>query len=125
MRAAGAAALTLCMAPGAADEGFPHFEALDHGRTVWLGTCRACHATGFADAPPVTDFARWRERLEQPRSELHRHAIEGFYGTDYAFMPPRGGNAALSDPDVRAAVDYMAALVLHLYQEQQHDTRSD
>lgn len=40
---------------------------------------------------------------------LHAHALEGFFGTAGTMMPPRGGNAALTDAQVVAAVDYMVA----------------
>jgi cytochrome c5 len=35
---------------------------------------------------------------------LYEHAIKGIRA-----MPPKGGNPALSDEQVKAAVDYMAA----------------
>ncbi len=85
----------------------PHLQA---GRAVWLGTCVNCHATGFASAPPVTNYNAWEARLLKPRESLHLHALEGFYGEDYAHMPPRGGNENLSDEEVTSAVDYMLAL---------------
>lgn len=55
----------------------------------------------------------WQARLEQPRETLYTHVIEGFFGPDYTMMPPRGANDALSDEQVRAAVDYMATLAEH------------
>ena len=39
------------------------------------------------------------------RADLYSSAIDGFSG--YYVMPPRGGNAALSDDELKAAVDYM------------------
>lgn len=106
-------------ASAGADPEFPAFEepALAAGRVVWLGTCRNCHATGFADAPPVTDIAAWESRLAKSRDTLHTHALNGFYGEDYAYMPPRGGNDALSDQDVKNAVDYMLRLVKTLHED--------
>jgi cytochrome c5 len=84
---------------------------LEHGRTVWLGTCKGCHALGVAGAPPVTDKTAWTPRLEQGMPVLLQHALHGFYGPDYTYMPPRGGNPDLSDKDVEAALSYMLALV--------------
>ena len=40
-------------------------------------------------------------------------AIAGFFGPDYSYMPPRGGNPQLSDDQVRSAVDYMTRLAQH------------
>lgn len=96
----------------AGDELFPTFDdpRLQAGRIVWLGTCRACHATGLADAPMVSDAEAWAPRLAQDRNTLYTHALEGFFGPMGTQMPPRGGNDALSDDEVRAAVDYMAAI---------------
>jgi cytochrome c5 len=39
---------------------------------------------------------------------LYDHAIKGFTGKA-GVMPPKGGNAALKDADVKAAVDYMVS----------------
>jgi cytochrome c5 len=83
---------------------------LRQGRTVWIGTCKACHAAGVAGAPVAGDWAEWEKRIAQGRAVLYEHAINGFYGPDYTFMPPRGGNAGLTDDEVGSAVDYMAAL---------------
>ena len=95
----------------AGDEVFPTFKGLEHGRSIWLGTCQACHAEGFADAPAVTDREAWAPRLAKGKTTLYEHALKGFFGPNSTMMPPRGGNAALSDDDVRAAVDYMTTLV--------------
>lgn len=110
----------LTTATQADDSKFPILggEPLQAGRTVWLGTCKNCHATGFASAPPVTKLSAWRMRLAKERSVLHEHAIEGFYGEDYAHMPPRGGNESLTDAEVMSAVDYMVALVKHLHNDE-------
>jgi cytochrome c5 len=81
------------------------------GRSVWLGTCRACHGDGFADAPAVTDRAAWAPRVAKGRPVLYAHALEGFFGPQSQMMPARGGNPALSDEEVRLAVDYMVRLV--------------
>jgi cytochrome c5 len=100
-------------APAADDENYPLLEgkALVRGRTVWLGTCRACHGEGFADAPAVADKAAWAPRVAKGKALLYQHALEGFFGSNSAMMPPRGGNPQLSDEEVRLAVDYMVALV--------------
>jgi cytochrome c5 len=89
---------------------------LVHGRTIWIDNCEGCHGYGTAGAPIPMVASEWRDRLDKPRSTLYRHAIDGFFGPDDTMMPPRGGNDSLTDDEVRAAVDYMAALA-HSYQE--------
>lgn len=93
------------------DAPFPVFaEArLAQGREVWLGTCRGCHDIGVAGAPRIGDATQWNARAEQGRNVLYRHALEGFFGPGGTMMPARGGNDALADDQVRAAVDYMVA----------------
>ncbi|OGB24996.1 MAG: hypothetical protein A3I66_03130 [Burkholderiales bacterium RIFCSPLOWO2_02_FULL_57_36] len=97
----------------AADAGFPSFADphLAKGRAIWLDTCKACHAAGFADAPPVHDKEAWRPRLAKGKKVLQQHALNGFFGPQSTMMPPRGGNGKLSDDEVKAAVDYMIAIV--------------
>lgn len=90
---------------------FPEFDNahLQQGRAVWMGTCRGCHDIGIAGAPPLGDRAAWAPRIAQGRAVLHAHAREGFFGPAGTMMPVRGGNEALSDAELFAAVDYMVA----------------
>jgi cytochrome c5 len=69
-----------------------------------------CHGAGIAGAPKVGDKAAWAPRIAEGSNVLHQHALQGFQGKS-GVMPPRGGNNALSDAEVTAAVDYMAAQV--------------
>ena len=75
-----------------------------NGKATFDGVCMACHGTGVAGAPKLGDKAAWAPRLKQGLDALHQAAIKGKNA-----MPPKGGNMALSDADVKAAVDYMAA----------------
>jgi cytochrome c5 len=59
-----------------------------------------------AGAPKVGDKAAWTPRLKTGIDTLYASAIKG-----KAAMPAKGGNTSLSDADVKAAVDYMAAAV--------------
>lgn len=95
---------------------YPQFDepALKLGRGVWIETCLACHTTDIAGAPQVTDARAWAPRIAQGKDVLYEHALKGFYGEHGTEMPPRGGNSALTDDQVRAAVDYMVALVSNL-----------
>ena len=84
---------------------------LQFGKGIWEGTCAGCHAKGFAGAPVAGDAAAWMPRIAKGREVLYDHAINGFFGPGYTQMPARGGNAALTDDEVKAAVDYMLSLV--------------
>lgn len=103
----------LLAASAAQAQPFPEFAdpRLKAGRAVWLGTCRACHAEDVAGAPLVTDRAAWAPRLAKGKDALYRSALGGRIGPKGTEMPARGGNPALSDDEVRSAVDYMTAVV--------------
>jgi cytochrome c5 len=95
----------------------PVFEdaRLAAGRSVWMGTCRACHLIGVAGAPAVNDAEAWDERRSRGREALYQSALNGIRGEDGDYrMPPRGGNKRLSDEQVRQAVDYKLAAVEQL-----------
>lgn len=89
----------------------PVFEdpALAAGRSIWMGTCQGCHDIGIAGAPKLGDSKAWAPRIAQGKATLYDHAINGHFGPSGTMMPPRGGNDALSDEEVKAAVDYMVA----------------
>ena len=89
---------------------YPSYQGLDQGRSLWIDTCEGCHGYGIAGAPIPMEAADWAPRLNKPVSELYDHAINGFFGPDDTMMPARGGNDALSDSEVKAAVDYMLEL---------------
>lgn len=74
------------------------------GKSVFDASCAACHASGVAGAPKLGDKAAWAPRIKAGNSTLYTSAIKGKNA-----MPPKGGNAALSDDDVKAAVDYMVS----------------
>jgi cytochrome c5 len=74
------------------------------GKQVFDGTCTACHSTGVAGAPKLGDKAAWAPRIQQGMDTLVQDALKGKNA-----MPPKGGNASLSDAQVRAAVEYMVS----------------
>ena len=47
-------------------------------------------------------------RAAKGAATLHKNAIEGFQG-GAGVMPPKGGNPALTDDQVKATVDWMLA----------------
>jgi cytochrome c5 len=87
--------------PGAAPAGKPG--AVD-GKAVYSQTCVACHQVSVAGSPPLGDKAAWAPRIKQGMDVLVQSVLKG-----KGAMPPKGGNAALSDAQVRAAVDFMVS----------------
>jgi cytochrome c5 len=110
--AALAAAVLLAASPADAQR-FPEFadSRLKQGRGTWLGTCEACYANDVAGAPLVNDKAAWAPRLLKGREALYKSALVGLTGPKGTQMPPRGGNDKLTDDQVKAAVEYMMAIV--------------
>ncbi len=78
--------------------------AAPDGKAVYDKTCVACHAQSVAGSPKLGDKAAWAPRLQQGMDTLVQSAIKG-----KGAMPPKGGNTALSDAEVRAAVEFMAS----------------
>lgn len=72
------------------------------GEQIVRAQCAKCHETGVDGAPKIGDRAAWVPRLKQGLDTLVRSAINGHGG-----MPPRGGAANLTDPEIRSAVVYM------------------
>jgi len=78
------------------------------GLQVYQATCVACHDAGIAGAPKLGDRSQWAKHIAKGLDTLYASAVNGVQGSAGA-MPPKGGNPALSDAEVRAAVDYMVA----------------
>ncbi len=76
------------------------------GKKIYDTTCVACHGTGVANAPKFGDKAAWAPHLVHGVEHLQENALKGIRA-----MPPKGGNLALSDAEVKAAVAYMVGAV--------------
>lgn len=72
------------------------------GKEVVASACAACHATGAAGAPKIGDKAAWEGRFAKGLDALTQSAIKGV-----GAMPPKGGNPALSDAEIQAAIAQM------------------
>ncbi|HEX5628822.1 MAG TPA: c-type cytochrome [Usitatibacteraceae bacterium] len=92
----GAKVATVAAAPAAAGK--------PDGKKTYDTACMACHATGAANAPKFGDKAAWAPRIKTGAEALYASSLKG-----KGAMPPKGGNAALADADVKAAVDYIVA----------------
>lgn len=72
------------------------------GQKTYEAACAACHATGVSGAPRLGDRAAWTARIAEGLPELLHAALHG-----EGAMPAKGGNPALTDAEVEAAVKYM------------------
>lgn len=77
---------------------------LAHGQQIYRQACAFCHDKGVAGAPKIGDATSWGPRLAQGMDALYTSSLRG-----KGAMPAKGGNPALSDGDVKSAVDYMVA----------------
>ncbi|HWT27937.1 MAG TPA: c-type cytochrome [Methylophilaceae bacterium] len=84
-----------------AAEAGPHVDK--SGEEVVGAVCSACHASGALGAPKIGDKAAWGPRIAQGYETLIKHAIAGIRS-----MPPRGGNASLTDGEIANAIAHMA-----------------
>lgn len=75
---------------------------LAKGEKVYNANCVSCHGTGVMTAPKLGDKAAWEPRIAKGKEALYTSSINGI-----RLMPPKGGNAALKDEDLKAAVDFM------------------
>jgi cytochrome c5 len=82
-------------------------EPEDMGKKVYSGLCFSCHGTGLPNIPQLGDTATWEPRIALGSALLYERAITGFTGESGMPMPARGGNPALTDEEIQAAVDYM------------------
>jgi cytochrome c5 len=72
------------------------------GEQIVQARCIKCHQTGEGGAPKIGDRAAWIPRAKQGIDVVVRSAIKGHGG-----MPARGGQADLTDAEMRSAVIYM------------------
>jgi cytochrome c5 len=72
------------------------------GKEIYTKTCAACHAAGVANAPKLGDKAAWAPRIKTGRDALVASVVKG-----KGVMPPKAGNASLSEGDIKTAVDYI------------------
>jgi cytochrome c5 len=77
------------------------------GKTIYQNLCTSCHTSGVAGAPKLGDKSMWGPRIAEGLDTLIKHATEGYHGPDGNFMPPKGGNPALTDEQVKAAVTWI------------------
>jgi cytochrome c5 len=74
------------------------------GKSVYGKVCVACHQVSVAGSPRIGDKAAWAPRLKSGIDALVQSVLKG-----KGAMPPRAGNPALSDAEVKAAVEFMTS----------------
>ena len=72
------------------------------GKQVFESTCTNCHTAGVLGAPKFGDKAAWAPRFANGFDSLLHSALNG-----KGNMPAKGGNAGLSDNEVKGAIIYM------------------
>lgn len=93
----------------AAPPGVGNGDPIQAGRQVYTQTCIVCHgADGRGAIRGTPDFTRRDGPLAKSDDTLLQHAERGFQtpGSPMA-MPPKGGNARLSEQDLKNAIAYM------------------
>jgi cytochrome c5 len=74
------------------------------GKAVYDKVCLACHQVSVANSPKLGDQAAWAPRIKTGMDSLVQSVIKG-----KGAMPPKAGNPALSEQEIRAAVDFMVS----------------
>ena len=73
------------------------------GEEIVKSVCAACHQAGVAGAPKLGDKAAWAPRIRQGFNALIASVTKG-----KGAMPPKAGDASLSQDDLARAVAFMA-----------------
>ena len=73
-------------------------------KKTYDAVCTACHAQSVAGSPKLGDKAAWAPRIKTGVDAMVKSVVTG-----KGAMPPKGGNPALSEADIRAVVEYMVA----------------
>jgi len=73
------------------------------GESIVKTTCSACHASGVQNAPKIGNQADWAPRIKTGLGTLVQVATKG-----KGAMPPKGGDASLTETELTRAVVFMA-----------------
>lgn len=72
------------------------------GKAIYAQTCAVCHASGVGGAPKLDDKAAWKPRLATGKEAMVASVIKG-----KGAMPPKAGNSALGEVEIKAAVNFI------------------
>ena len=73
------------------------------GEAIVKQVCANCHQQGVANAPKIGDAKSWAAAMKQGLKGMLANAIKG-----KGAMPPRGGDASITDEELSRAIVYMA-----------------
>jgi cytochrome c5 len=73
------------------------------GESIVKTVCATCHQQGLANAPKLGDAKAWAPHIKQGMKAMLATAIKG-----KGAMPPRGGDASLTDVELERAIAHMA-----------------
>lgn len=76
------------------------------GAKVYKQNCAMCHKAGLANSPKFGDKEAWAPRVATGRDALLHSVLAG-----KGAMPPKGGNAKLTEEEVSAALGHILASV--------------
>jgi len=76
--------------------------SVSKGQKLYDASCKLCHGNDTMGAPAVGDATAWEAVMKKGMDKVLVNAIKGTGG-----MPPKGGNADLSDADIKEIIDYM------------------
>ncbi|HWM41175.1 MAG TPA: c-type cytochrome [Burkholderiales bacterium] len=74
------------------------------GKGVYDKVCFVCHQQSVAGSPKLGDKAAWAPRIKTGTGTMVQSVIKG-----KGAMPPKAGNPALSEGEIRAAVEFMVS----------------
>jgi len=72
------------------------------GKEAYEKSCAVCHKTDAMGAPAVGSKEAWAKVMKKGLDKVIGNAIKGTGG-----MPPKGGNADLTDAQIKEIIDYM------------------
>ncbi len=72
------------------------------GQKIYDKYCVGCHGSGAGGAPKIGDATDWSPRIAHGLPFLYQNAIVGIGN-----MPPKGSCGTCTDPEIKAAVDYI------------------
>jgi cytochrome c5 len=73
------------------------------GESIVKSVCATCHQPGLANAPKIGDAKAWAPHIKEGMKGMLATAIKG-----KGAMPPRGGDASLTDVELERAIAFMA-----------------
>jgi cytochrome c5 len=72
------------------------------GKQIVGAVCSSCHGTGALGSPKIGSKSLWAPHVAKGFPTLLNHAENGFKA-----MPARGGDASLTNDDLKRAIAYM------------------